>query len=342
MGEDKGRGRTVGRLGDCRGGSTGVYTAANFLQFESKKGWTRSGRFLTLYVHVRRLPLFTQLLVPMSTASSPPEPTSTRPAPEPTQPVAGQTVEAASQEFRWTAVPDAETYRLQLAATDAFDTVYYDDTVNEDAATVDLADVLPADADAFVWRVRIASDEQPTAWSTVASVAVGTSTSDPEAQLQVDAPPVPIRPITGDAVEVDGVTLTWEGVPEAAGYRVQVAPSEAFDEPVVDLTLDQTTTLTLFDALPADQERFYWRVQVLFAGATAGAWSESVQFEATPDAGDDFEPEGGDDAASSIERSAVAAGPAREAHTSSAMAVTFIGVLIISFLLTLLAIQMVL
>lgn len=285
--------------------------------------------------------LLTQLLVPMSTASSPPDvPTSTLPAPEPTQPVAGQTVAAASQEFRWTAVPDAEAYRLQLAATDAFDTVYYDDTVDEAAVDIALADVVPEETEAFVWRVRSESDEQPTPWSTVASVAVGDSAPDPDRQLQVDAPPVPIRPISGDAVETDGVTLTWEGVPEAAGYRVQVAPTEAFDDPFVDFSLDQTTTLTLFDTLPAEQEPLYWRVQVLFSGATEGAWSEGVQFSTNPDSDDDFEPEGGDDEPASVERSAVAAGPAREAHTSPTMAILFIGFLVISFLLTLLAIQM--
>lgn len=278
----------------------------------------------------------------MSTASSPPDVSpSTRPAPQPTHPVAGQTVAAESQELRWTAVPDADAYRFQLAASDAFDTLYYDETVEGNTTPVDLAEVLPKANGTVVWRVRVATEE-PASWSTAASFAVGEQTQDTTGSLQVEAPPVPIRPIAGDPVEPNGVTLTWEGVPEASGYRVQVASSDAFDDPAVDLTLDQTTTLTLFEELSEEPDRFYWRVQVLFAGASEGAWSETVQFDTNPDLEEDFEPEGGDEEPTSVERSPVAAGPAREAQTSGAMAMSFIVILVVSFLLTLLAIQMVL
>ncbi len=277
----------------------------------------------------------------MSTASSPPDvPRSTRPAPQPTHPVAEQAVPLEAQAFRWTAVPEADTYRLQLAASDAFEALYYDEIVDA-GTTVDLADVVPEGRDTVVWRVR-AETEDAASWSTTASFRVGEQDDTADEQLQVDAPPVPIRPIAGDRVEANGATLTWEGVPEAAGYRVQVAPTDAFDEPLVDLTVDQTTTLTLFEELPDEQNRLFWRVQVLFPGATEGAWSDIVRFETTSDLDEDFEPEGGDEEPSSLERSPLAAGPAQEARTSSGMAVGFIVILIVSFLLTLLAVQMVL
>lgn len=277
----------------------------------------------------------------MSTASSPPDvPSSTLSAPQPTHPVAEQIVAREARDFHWTAVPDADTYRLQLASSDAFETLYYDETVDE-GVSVDLAEVLPDGADTVVWRVRADTDDE-TSWSTVASFAVGEQDAAPDEQLQVEAPPVPIRPIAGDTVDAEGVTLTWEGVPEASGYRVQVASSDSFEDPIVDLTVDQTTTLTLFDELPGEQDRLYWRVQVLFANAAAGSWSDIVQFATHPEQGDDFEPEGGTEEPTSIERSPVAAGPAREAHTSSAMAMGFIVILIVSFLATLVAIQLVL
>lgn len=278
----------------------------------------------------------------MSTSSPRPDvPTSTRPAPQPTHPVAGRTIPDEAPTFQWTAVPDAEAYQLQLAASEGFETVYYDETVDGPTA-VSLGEVLPDDATTAVWRVRAATPEAP--WSSPASFTMGTWEEGNDAQFLVDAPPVPIRPISGDAIEAAGATLTWEGVPGASGYRVQVAETEAFDEPTVDLMLDQDTTLTLLDELPDDTTPFHWRVCALFPNNTEGPWSETVQFRTDPEV-DEEEAAGPpvDEAAeaeASIRRSAVASGPAAEANTSNAMVVAFVGVLVISFLLTILLIMM--
>lgn len=279
----------------------------------------------------------------MSTPSPRPDvPTSTLPAPQPTHPVAGRTISDEAPTFRWTAVPDAEAYQLQLAASEGFGTVYYDETVDGPTA-VSLDEVLPAEATTVVWRVRAATAEAP--WSSPASFAMGVRGAADDAQFLVDAPPVPLRPISGDAVDAAGATLTWEGVPEASGYRVQVAETEAFDDPTVDLMLDQDTTLTLFDALPDDTAPLYWRVCTLFPNDTEGPWSETVQFGTDPEVDDEEEAvvpqaDAAAEAEASIRRSAIAGGPANEAHTSNAMVVAFTGVLIISFLVTILLVMM--
>ncbi len=280
----------------------------------------------------------------MATSTSQPDvPPSTLPAPHPTHPVAQQTVTEEAPEFRWISIPEAGAYRLQLARSEAFEALLYDEVV-EEPTTLTLSEVVPDDAETVVWRVRAEADEAP--WSSPARFSVaGTLDERDDAQFLVDAPPVPIYPIHGDVVDTDAPAFTWEAVPEASGYRVQVASDEGFDDIIIDLTVDQTTSLTLFGRLPDEAVSRHWRVCALFPNDTEGPWSESVQFETDPEAAadTDFASEGDvagteEDESPSVERSPVAAGPARTSQTSGAMALAFIAVLLVSFLLTLLLI----
>ena len=276
------------------------------------------------------------------TSPRPDVPSSTLPAPQPTHPVAGRTVTEKAPEFRWTSVPDATGYRLQLAGSLDFDVCYYDEVVDR-PATVTLEAVLPEESETVFWRVRAASDEE-VPWSEPATFTVTEAESDPDAQFLVDAPPVPIRPVRGDAVDTEAASLIWEGVPEASGYRVQVASAPDFKEPLIDLTLDQTTTLTLFDELPPERQSLYWRVRTLFPNDTEGPWSEVNRFGTDPDVEEDAGP--GEAAAEESadplppDRSPRAAGPAEKARTSGMEAIVGIGIFVVSFLLTILLIMM--
>ena len=278
----------------------------------------------------------------MPTPTSPRQdvPTSSMPRPNPTQPVAGRSVTTDAPTFDWTPVPGAGAYRLQLAATDAFETIYYDDVVDE-PTSVPLADVLPSDATTVVWRVRAQTGPEAP-WSTAARFDVSGAAASSGA-FRVEAPPVPVHPIEGDAVDARAAAFTWEAVPEASGYQVQVGDTEALDDPDVDLPLDQTTTLTLFDMLPGEQSPLYWRVRALFPNGTEGPWSEVAYFgtdDAEPDESAQAvdEPDEPEVTPPSPEHSAMAAGPAQEAHTSSRMAMITVLVLVVSFVLTLLLI----
>jgi hypothetical protein len=250
-------------------------------------------------------------------------------------------------EFRWTALPDTTDYRLQLAGSKAFDACYYDEPVDR-PATLPLGDVLPEDADTVFWRVRAETDETAP-WSEAAAFTRRAAEPDSGGQFLVDAPPVPIRPVHGDGVDADAATLTWEGVPEASGYRVQVASTVDFGDPEVDLTLDETTTLTLFGELPAERASLYWRVQALFPNGTDGPWSDASRFGTDPDVeasvAAEGEPPGADAPTREPERSPAhsprAAGPALDARTDSMAALVAIAVLVVSFLLTILLIMVV-
>jgi len=276
------------------------------------------------------------------TSPRPDVPPSTLPAPQPTHPVAGRTVTDEAPAFRWTAVPDAPDYRLQLAGSSDFEACYYDEVVDR-PATVTLGQVLPDEAETVYWRVQVGTGgEAP--WSNPAVFTITEVEPDPGAQFLVDAPPVPIRPVRGDAVDTGAATLTWEGVPEASGYRVQVASGPDVEEAAIDLTLDRTTTLTLFDELPPERQSLYWRVRALFPNDTEGPWSETHRFGTDPDVEEAAVPEEPAAAASADavppERSPRAAGPAAAARTSSMEAVVGIGIFVVSFLLTILLIMM--
>jgi hypothetical protein len=279
----------------------------------------------------------------MPPPTSPPQdvPTASMPMPNPTHPVAGRSVTDDAPTFDWTPVPDADTYRLQLAASDDFETMYHDASV-DGPSSLPLADVLPADAATVAWRVRAETGAE-TPWSEPAHFdASGSEAGGDTGEFLVNAPPVPIHPIEGDAVNAQRAAFTWEPVPEASGYQLQVGTTEALDDPVVDLSFDQVTSVTLSEQVPAEASPLYWRVRALFPNGTEGPWSATAVFGTDPDVAE--EPDATEEPPSPAEapspkHSPVAAGPAQEAQTSTAMAMTFVLVLVVSFIATILAIM---
>ena len=259
-------------------------------------------------------------------------PPATLPVPCPIQPVAGRPVGSDIPVFNWTPVPDAARYRVQIASTAAFEAVHYDETTDRGAA-VPLRDVLPDDVTVACWRVRAeGANEGRSNWSASARFAVPSATlEDVEDTVRVEAPPVPLHPTSdqGPPVDQSAVPFTWEGVPEATGYQLQVAPTEDGADPVVDLTVDQTTSVTLYGTLPGGGTTFRWRVRPLFRVADPGPWSESVSFVVAPPVKEreDLVPE-----AENPQASARIAGPGTRARTSQALSLTVILLVVVSFL----------
>ena len=270
--------------------------------------------------------------------SSPPTPSSETSAasparPHPTQPVAGRTVDDEAPTFDWTPVPDEASYYLQLAPSEHFETLLYNEVV-ERPATVALTEVLPDDTTTVYWRVRPA-DGPEASWG-----STGHFTTSPDAEaadrLVVDAPPVPLEPTADARVNPAAVSFVWDGVPEASGYQLQVAPSTDFDQPTVDLTLDQVVSITLYDQIPAEAVTQHWRVRCLFPNGTTGPWSRVSAVDVAEDAGPsslarEAEPETRR-AASGVDP--IAAGPAKHARTSGTTALVMAVVATVSFILT--------
>lgn len=91
-------------------------------------------------------------------------------------------------------------------------------------------------------------------------------------------PPTLVSPANGATNLALNPTLTWDAVPTATGYKVQVATSNTFANPLVD----QTVTGTSF-ALSglANNTTYYWRVKAL-RGTTETDWSNVWSFTTEP------------------------------------------------------------
>ena len=258
---------------------------------------------------------------------------ATLPVPCPTQPVAGRPVETDTPVFDWTPVPDAPHYRVQIASTDAFEAVHYDETMDRGTA-VPLETVLPEEAATACWRVRAEGPaEARSDWSAPARFALPSADlASAAGTVRVEAPPVLLHPTSDQDPPVDqsAVPFTWEGVPEATGYQLQVAPTDDFADPVVGLAVDQTTSVTLYDTLRGGGAAFHWRVRPLFPVADPGPWSDPVPFVVAPPTDEEeLAPEAEDPRAS-----ARIAGPATRARTSTTLSLTVSLLAVLSFLAT--------
>ncbi len=89
--------------------------------------------------------------------------------------------------------------------------------------------------------------------------------------------PSPSLVAPGDAVSVDGseVTFVWDPVEEAEAYRLQVAPTTRFEDPVIDTEVGEETAVTIGNHLPTDGQTFFWRV---LAGSEA-EWRKKSSVE---------------------------------------------------------------
>lgn len=265
-------------------------------------------------------------------------PPATLPAPCPTQPVAGRPVETDAPVFDWIPVPDATRYRMQIASTEAFDAPHYDEETERGAA-LPLDSVLPDGVTTVYWRVRAeGTDDERSHWSEPAHFAGPSAGPETEEGVRVDAAPVPLQPeSTRDTpVDASAVPFSWEDIPEASGYQLQVAPTENFDDPSIDLTVDQTTSVTLYDALPPKSTSFYWRVRPLFRVADPGPWSRPVPFTVAGPAAEEDEELAAE--AADPQASARAAGPVEHARTSGSFSLVVSLLAVLSFIATILLI----
>lgn len=94
--------------------------------------------------------------------------------------------------------------------------------------------------------------------------------------------PEPVAPAGGIPVDGHAASFSWQGVPGAEGYRVQVAVDAAFEQCYCDAEVGRTTLLTLMDTLPVDGTTCYWRVCAGRDGE-ADPWSAPAAFRAVGD-----------------------------------------------------------
>ncbi len=115
--------------------------------------------------------------------------------------------------FSWIAVPDAATYRLQVASDPAFTTLVFDDS-SITTTSKQVAGLLTGSQ--YFWRVR-------------AKNVAATSPFSPARVLTTRLlPPSIVAPATGALDQSVTPVLRWSSVPTAATYRVQVSKNTQF------------------------------------------------------------------------------------------------------------------
>ncbi|MCH8030293.1 MAG: hypothetical protein IIB09_00540 [Bacteroidetes bacterium] len=107
--------------------------------------------------------------------------------------------------------------------------------------------------------------------------------SAPYGRLSKLPPPHPSSPLGGAVVDGTSVTFVWNSVPQATGYRLQVAPNRQFVRDVLEIETGVSTSVTLHDTLPPSDTPRFWRVRAeALDGPTR--WSPYGRFYSGSDA----------------------------------------------------------
>lgn len=169
----------------------------------------------------------------------------------------------------WPTVPGAQGYRLQASAYEDFRTLLQDVRTDDARAQLDVR----AEGPAFV-RVR-AIDEQ------------GLEGLDAAHPLRIAAqpgPPFTISPGVDAKVAGPHPRLRWTASESAASYRVQIASTADFQNPVFEREdLKGTELRPATDLAPGT---YYWRIGAIDATGKRGPFSDAIGFDVRPaDAG---------------------------------------------------------
>jgi hypothetical protein len=164
--------------------------------------------------------------------------------------------------LRWAAVPGAKGYRVQVGATPAFLSLLHDRVV---ADAQDTLEGLPEGTLGI--RVR-AIDAQ------------GLEGRDATIEARIASrPPFAIEPAEGGTVDVDRPRFRWASLGPGMRYHFQLAGSEGFERPLVDLDDLGVLDLRSPQALPPGD--YAWRIASI-DGEGHSSFNDGVHFTVVP------------------------------------------------------------
>lgn len=191
-------------------------------------------------------------------------PTTPPPAPVLSSPQLFATAVAIPTTLTWGVSSGAETYQLQISTSAAFATTALNDSTLTGTTRI-VADLNGGLS--YYWRVRARNGLGQGAWSDTWTFST---------LLTLPGAPTLLTP--GQfALDVNRLTpLTWDSVPRAQTYQVQVSLNSGFTQIVIDDSGRTTRTYTPSSPLNASTE-YYWRVRAKNAAGT-GDWSSIARF----------------------------------------------------------------
>lgn len=177
------------------------------------------------------------------------------------RPRAGERLTDAAVAFAWARHPQADHYRLQVAAQPDFSAPVVD---RDDITGTETTATLPVGN--WYWRlatVRSGSDAGP--WG------------DASELQRIEPPPPPAAPAAEPPQTTDaGLVMRWAAVPlPDVSYQVQVARDAAFTQ----LVVDQTTAATELVLPRPEPGAYYLRVRAVAGDGRAGAFGAAQVVE---------------------------------------------------------------
>jgi hypothetical protein len=179
-------------------------------------------------------------------------------------------------ELNWSVVPGAAKYLVRVATDPALGSLVFGEPIETAATSFTLND--PLAPGTYYWRITpLDAEDHPGGSSTIASFTwVWPSTTDTDVTDLVPAP------------EVYDPRFSWDPVPGAAGYEVEVNFSSDWAEsskvccdPIKGRISTLGTSLTPAEVLA--NNTYYWRVRAIDPSNNAGVWNEGPTFTKTFD-----------------------------------------------------------
>jgi len=168
--------------------------------------------------------------------------------------------------FEWTVSPSATSYRIQIADSPVFQTPFADVT-GLTAAQYQLNASLNEYSE-YYWRVAAMDPGGTTSWSQTGRFRT------------IVPPPALLSPPDGSTGQSIPLLLSWNALPDADAYRVQLSIVPDFSTLFADV--QQTDSSLLIDGIPP-YTVMYWRVAAVEHG-TQSRWSAAWRFRTLPGA----------------------------------------------------------
>ncbi len=166
----------------------------------------------------------------------------------------------------WTAVPGANSYRVEVARDSLFTNIV---TGVGNITTVNY--VVPVSVlsygTKYYWRVNATNNNGTGSWSAIWNF----TTVSPPAAPQLLSPP------NGSDSVVLTPTLDWENVAAASSYRVTVAIDSAFNSVILDIGNLTSSLYSIPSVYLTYSTRYYWKVNAS-NNIGAGPWSATWNF----------------------------------------------------------------
>ena len=180
---------------------------------------------------------------------------------------------AVVETFRWDAVTNARTYRIQLASPSfaAPSRAYRDSTVRQAYFTTSLH------PGTYQWRVQALNGSYQTAFSPTRTLFLDTTSILTGQTLQLGLP------ATGEVTNASLVRFSWTDLTMAQRYELHLSPNPRVGGPAdLDTLVGNSTAVSV--RLPRRSQVYQWKVKAVNARSSTESALRTVEIDVTPPA----------------------------------------------------------